>query len=223
MSRLIKLIELSKRPKNINKIDKSINYKRKVSICSNIKGTEKMMMTAKSSITKLDTFLKKTGLFVTDKHISVNKRDEKFIQDIDRFTEPLIYDNSWEYDTINIINKMWTVIYHNKLFYDDLFDNTEANKNRYACASYDVYHQPNDKLRDLMLLWHKTEPYYSYNKPLETLKIFIDYNITDYSATCLILVNKRNTIAKWYNKDINNLKRYILESQHYIKIQKKNK
>ena len=152
----------------------------------------------------------------TKKQVRIKKRTEPLIQDIRKYTEPLSLLELKHPKVIDLINESWEIAYrydlleHPAFFKNDHwndFDNINYFKKKFG----------NDAIERILQKWknsnHNIVPF------VVIVRIFTEYNITDFSSIGKFLVGNRNRYVDEYNDNIQRINKGLFVIEYKKKIQ----
>lgn len=193
---LIKLLRIKKFPfEELHQAALGINYKSKqINILKLQHDKKNEYDKLKNKIHTIDTFNYKNQKLYDNETIKVNKRTERFIPNIEKYTEDLLLER-YDQEEVNSINRIWSVAYDNDNLTHPIFKESEKlshDKNE-ILNKYQIH----GKLKD-MIQQYGIGPCYK-------IQTFVSHDITDHSATSFILTDRRNSLASAANNTIDDV------------------
>jgi hypothetical protein len=173
------------------------------------------------NIREIDKFNNYNNLMSNWKQVKINYRNEQYTKNVGKYTEPLILSPDWNNESIKTINNIWDILYDKNMIQSDhhLFARNILNdaywiyNNNYK--NFEIKYGLQILTKHLKNWGNKTNHnFYPVFNTIETLKRF---NISDFSATGLLLTEKRNRMAHSVKKNID----FIKEDINAIEFSKK--
>jgi len=235
MSQLLKLKLLSDVPhRSIKLACAGVNYKGKADHIDMINRSVNWNHEHKWQICEIDEFNNNNKLMTSHKQVLVKKRAEETIPVIDKYTEPLTLSQVWDSKSIRLVNKLWEASHKNKLFSHPMYHDKSnwAYCNNVQEFTERFYNDKNwicnnDSHVDVSLVkkileeWRDNVTCYNFSVLLNTVQVFYQYNVTDFSATGVLLTERRNRVADSANRLVESIKETIVTMHHKKKVQKK--
>lgn len=167
-------------------------------------------------ISNIDDFMKQCNL-VDGNNLKLNLRtDGRFVRDVKEYLDPLKLVYKFGDFYLDIIGKIWTELCDRNCQEEFVEFIEKENSWIGSCDMNDFI----ERGKFLFLLPHLNEwrnrvrfGGYNFMMICDVVRAFVEYNITDYSATCKILVVDRNEYAEIINPYFINMYCEIIKSK----------
>lgn len=161
-----------------------------------------------NNVIEIDDFNKSKKLMPNKKQVRVTYRNEDYVRNIGKFTEPLLLSKDWDNKTISIVNNVWEKLYKDGIIVWDhqIFDCCDEWM---YTGKYEECHKKYDLDLDNYLKQWRDHSQFNFHPLFDTIKTMKTFNVTDFSATGLILANKRNGLVDNVNYNIETIKRDV--------------
>jgi hypothetical protein len=222
---LMKFIKLKSIPnypvEHVARILAGPSYPLKNTHIDNLYHTKKNYDYNLENINTIDTFNSEKKLS-NDNIVTTKFRNEKYVPDISEFTQPLLHNKiSWSSNSVKSLNGFWNVCFRHNIWDHPILINDDKHYNLFPSTfkeRHNIKYDYNNEIYKIIYNMNEVEPHCNFLFILRTINTFTEYNVTDFSATSVILTNHRNTLVDLCNNNIDTANSEMKKSLFYTNI-----
>lgn len=216
---LVKLVSLSRLPSNqVNGVSTGPVYKFKSEHITSLNDKVANCRMDIKQVRSIDNFNRSNNLMPSWKSVKFQLRQEEYVRNIGKYTEPLLLSKDWNVKTIGVLNNVWKKLYEKNIVQSNHPILTCDEEWMTTCNYVEGNKRHNLEFLTNQLVYWKTHTHLNFNPLFNAIRTFKQLNVTDFSATGSLLTVNRNTFANMINNNIIEIKNDIVKIEFYKKL-----